>query len=295
MADWRAHIRPHLAALRLSTTRENESIDELAQHLDDRWRELIAGGASAEEATRLALSQLREDVLVRNLAPSRQSQQSPTVTPGVSTGYWPSDLWRDLRYAAQMIRKHPGFAAAAILTLARGIGATTAIFSVIYGVLLQPLPFPEPDRLVAMWHTAPELGFDAFQQSPATYFTYRDEGRVFEDAACGCRFQMSRSRAAVSLNASRRRTSPMARSRRESFALDPHLPTMASSSSGIGHGCSEDEGVACFGSQRRRVRLNPSISLWSTTLSATQHYWAQCVGAAGSTCGWSAWPPAITS
>jgi predicted permease len=181
MPDWRAHIRPHLTALRLSTTRENEIIDELAQHLDDRWRELIAEGASEEEATRGALSQLREDVLVRNLAPLRQSQQSPTVTPGAPSGHWSTDLWRDLRYAAHTFGKQPGFAAAAILTLGLGIGATTAMFSVIYGVLLKPLPFPAPDRLVAMWHTAPELGFDEFQQSPATYFTYRDENRVFED------------------------------------------------------------------------------------------------------------------
>ena len=80
-----------------------------------------------------------------------------------------------------MSLKQPGFAAMAVLTLALGIGATTAIFRVIYGVLLKPLPFIEPDRLVGMWHTAPELGFDKFQQSPSTYFTYRDAGRVFED------------------------------------------------------------------------------------------------------------------
>jgi predicted permease len=181
MPDWKPHIRPLLASLRLSPARESEIVEELSQHLDDRWRELVAAGASEEEATRLALTQLREDVLARNLAPLRQSRRSPTVTPGVSTGHWASDLWRDLRYAIHTFRKQPGFAAAAILTLGLGIGATTAMFSVIDGVLLKPLPFPQPDRLVAMWHVAPELGFDQFQQSPATYFTYRDDNRVFED------------------------------------------------------------------------------------------------------------------
>ena len=92
-----------------------------------------------------------------------------------------TDLWRDLRYAVRLAWKQPGFAAVAVLTLALGIGATTAIFSVVHGVLLKPLPFAEPDRLVGMWHRAPELGFDVFQQSPATYFTYRKENRVFED------------------------------------------------------------------------------------------------------------------
>ncbi len=181
MPDWKPHIRPLLTTLHLSPTREDEIIEELSQHLEDRWRELIAQGASEDEATRLALAQLREDVLARNLAPLRQSRQSPAVTPGVSTGHWASDLWRDLRYAVHTFRKQPGFAAAAILTLGLGIGATTAMFSVIDGVLLKPLPFPQPDRLVAMWHVAPELGFDEFQQSPATYFTYRDDNRVFED------------------------------------------------------------------------------------------------------------------
>jgi predicted permease len=179
--DWKPHVRSHLASLRLSPAREHEIVEELSQHLDDRWRELIAGGASEDEATRLALAQLREDVLARNLAPLKQSQQSPTVTPGVATGHWVSDLWQDFRHAAHTIWKQPGFAAAAILTLGLGIGATTAMFSVIDGVLLKPLPFPQPDRLVAMWHVAPELGFDQFQQSPATYFTYRDDNRVFED------------------------------------------------------------------------------------------------------------------
>jgi predicted permease len=93
------------------------------------------------------------------------------------------ELCQDLRYAARSFWKHPGFVATAVLTLAIGIGAATSVFSVVYGVLLKPLPFAEPDRLIGMWHTAPELGFDEFNQSPATYFTYRDENRVFQDVA----------------------------------------------------------------------------------------------------------------
>jgi predicted permease len=75
----------------------------------------------------------------------------------------------------------PAFTAIAVLTLAVGIGANTAIFSVVYGVLLKPLPYHEPDRLVGVWHTAPGMGFPIVNQSPATYLTYRDENRVFEN------------------------------------------------------------------------------------------------------------------
>ncbi len=184
MPDWTREVRTRLSSLRLSPTREAEVVDELSQHLDDRYRELMAGGASPEEATRLALAGFRSgNVLAEHMAPLRQAHAPPSITPGARTGHVLTDLWQDLRYTVRMSLKQPGFAAVAVLTLALGIGATTAIFGVIYGVLLKPLPFAEPDRLVGMWHTAPELGVDRFNQSPSTYFTYRDENRVFEDVA----------------------------------------------------------------------------------------------------------------
>ena len=88
---------------------------------------------------------------------------------------------RRLRLVARRLLRAPLFTFVAVLTLAVGIGANTAIFSVVYGIMLKPLPFHEPDRLVGMWHTAPGLGVPLMNQGPSTYFTYREEGRAFED------------------------------------------------------------------------------------------------------------------
>lgn len=98
-------------------------------------------------------------------------------TPSIDT------VRRHFGFAARQLARTPLFTGTAVLTLAIGIGANTAIFSVVDGVLLKPLPYDDPESLVAMWHEAPGLGFDLLNQSPATYLTYRADTRVLEDVA----------------------------------------------------------------------------------------------------------------
>jgi predicted permease len=149
MPDWAPRIRERLSALQLSPAREAEIVEELSQHLDERCRELIAAGHAPEEAARLALADFREgDLLARSMAPLRQSHVPPTIAPGSPDRSLARGLWRDIRYAARLWRKQPGFVLTAVLTLALAIGATTAIFTVVDALLLRPLPFPKTDRLV---------------------------------------------------------------------------------------------------------------------------------------------------
>ena len=85
MPDWKPLIRSRLGSLRLSPSRESEIIEELSQHLEDRWRELVAAGTSEDDATKLALAGFREgNLLARHLAPLRQAHAPEPVTPGAS-------------------------------------------------------------------------------------------------------------------------------------------------------------------------------------------------------------------
>lgn len=88
-----------------------------------------------------------------------------------------------IRRSSRGLLRVPAFTAVCVLTLTVGIAAATAIFSIVNGILLTPLPYPEPERLVGLWHTAPKLGFNKLSQSTGTYLLYREHNRSFEDIA----------------------------------------------------------------------------------------------------------------
>src|SRR5260370_28194061 len=91
------------------------------------------------------------------------------------------DFTNQFRHILRRLSRAPMFTGVTLLTLAIGIGANTAIFSVINGILLKPLPYPEAERLVAVWQTAPGIGIHKrFEASPAEYFVFREENRTLQ-------------------------------------------------------------------------------------------------------------------
>jgi putative ABC transport system permease protein len=182
--DWAPHVRSRLSSLRLSPAREHEIVEELSQHLEDRWRELVAGGILEDDATRLALAEFREgNLLARYMAPLQQAHVPAAITPGAPAGYGLSGVWQDLRFATRTLRRQPAFTLAAVLTLALGIGATTAMFSVVNGVVIKPLPYPESENVVTIGVSA-VFGSQRtpdFPLAPRMFASYAENGQSFQE------------------------------------------------------------------------------------------------------------------
>ncbi|MEX2526041.1 MAG: ABC transporter permease [Gemmatimonadota bacterium] len=148
--------------------------DELKFHLDMRMRDYMERGMSREEASAAAQARLGDMEAVRrvcvHLGTKAQRQRGRWERLGA--------LRQDLRYGARTLLRAPGFALMAVLTLTVGIGATTAIFSLVHAVLLAPLPYPEPDRLVLIWETSPQ-GTERNVVSPGNVVDWTDRARSF--------------------------------------------------------------------------------------------------------------------
>ena len=179
MPDWKPLIRKRIAKLNLAAAREAEIVEELAQHAKDRYWELRNSGASEAEARRAAMEELGgHQLLATELKSSERvnAADSPTLGGGENARFWAA-VGHDLRYAFRATRKSPGFTAIAMLVLGLGVGANTAIFSVVNGVLLQPLPYPEPERLLMIYESGAEFSSVAYPN----YLDWRRGSRSFTD------------------------------------------------------------------------------------------------------------------
>jgi len=143
--------------------------EEIRFHIDQQTEKNLRAGMSPREARRLALVAFGGAERVKE---STRDEFRPALL---------EDSLRDIRYGARALRRAPGFTVVSSLTLALGIGASTAVFSVVNGVLIKPLPYPESETLVSLRHTALGAGLADVPMSPAQFFTYRDETRTFQE------------------------------------------------------------------------------------------------------------------
>jgi putative ABC transport system permease protein len=142
---WRSRVLGFIAPNR----GEREFADELQSHLEHHIDDNLRAGMTPDEARRRALAKLG------SVAGVREAHRDRRGLPVVES------LMQDVRYALRGMRRQPSFAAACIATLALGIGANSAIFSVVNGVLFAPLPYDQPERLASIWIRNPELKTDA--------------------------------------------------------------------------------------------------------------------------------------
>ena len=185
MPDFRVEIRARLAELHLSPVREAEIVEEVSQHLEQEYEQAVSGGASAEEARREVLEQLNApDLLGRELKRVERRVSQQTVAPGAQskTNLF-GDLTQDIRYALRVLAKNPAFTIIAVIALALGIGANSAIFSVVDAVLLRPLPFKHPEQLVMLWENAAHQGFPKNTPSPANFLDWQKQAQSFTGIA----------------------------------------------------------------------------------------------------------------
>src|SRR5215472_7858206 len=151
----------------------NELSEEIQAHLEEKIEELVAGGMSREEAAYTARKEFGNVGL--------------TEESGREVWRWPSieDFLMDVRYGLRTLRKNPVFAVVGLLTIAIGIGANAAVFSVVNSVLLRPLNYPKAEQLVELHQIAPgAAGLGDFESglllSDSMYFTYSEQNRTFQ-------------------------------------------------------------------------------------------------------------------
>jgi putative ABC transport system permease protein len=146
-----------------------EDLDQdIRDYIERETQDNIARGVPPEEARYAALRKFGNVTRVKE------------DTWELWSFVWLGQLWQDVRYGLRQLRRNPGFTVVATLTLALGIGANTGIFSVINAVLLTPLPFPHPDRLVQIWERNPRIGLDQGVVSPFNFLDWQSQSHDFE-------------------------------------------------------------------------------------------------------------------
>ena len=185
MPDFKSEIRRSIAELNLPPEREEEIVEELSQDLEERFEEAVSHGASEQEAERLALNELTPAGALGDQLKQLKPRSSKPIPPiGIQRNQRRfAGFWDDVQFGLRMLRKQPGFAVVAIITLGIGIGASTAMLSLVQDVLIRPLPYAHADRLYAIWADSDSIGQTKIAASGPDFVDYLDQNRSFSHLA----------------------------------------------------------------------------------------------------------------
>jgi putative ABC transport system permease protein len=183
MPEWETEIRRRLANVKLEPAREAAIVEELAQDLEDCYAEFLSSGAAETEAYQRTLDELiGSELLAREMRRVERRIAPEPIVPGTNRRTnMIADLWQDLRYGARMLRKAPVFTLIAVMTLALGIGANTAVFSVINAALLKPYSHIETDSWVYLSERNAAKGLMSAAVSVPNFRDWRAQNQSFSD------------------------------------------------------------------------------------------------------------------
>jgi hypothetical protein len=174
--NWKLEIERRLAQSQIDPASQPGLADEFAQHLEDRYADLLAAGNDEGSARQSAMNELDNlHGLAKKLPPAKREQRSGVIAgaEALPVNFW-ADILRDLRYGLRGMRKSPVFTLIATLTLGLGIGANTTVFTVINSLVLRPLPVDNAARLVAFYDTLGRGSTQAAARLPLSYANFQD-------------------------------------------------------------------------------------------------------------------------
>jgi putative ABC transport system permease protein len=179
VAPWTQEIRAWLKDLSLSPTREAEVVEELAQHVEDRYQEMLAEGLTESEASHAALAEVRQIDLLRGL---ERVERRTLGTPVLGSGDQRNpiiNIWQDFRYAMRISVRHRRVTVVAIVTMAVGIGVATMMFSTLDLLLFRPFPFDNQQRLLVIWEKQIESDRRSLV-APGNFNDWLEQSKAFE-------------------------------------------------------------------------------------------------------------------